>query len=190
MTARLADYTVEEVAALYAAGALTPGELAELDRERRDGWPELETALAAFAAVTDELTADVPAVDPPPGVLPAVLAALDSPAVPAGYTIRPADAAEFHPLPYPGVSMRVLHIDRPRHRFSCLFKFAPGARLPGHPHSSAEECVVLEGTLMVGGVRMKAGDYQRVEAGVAHVEQWSDTGGMVFITAPLDLLEH
>ena len=49
---------------------------------------------------------------------------------------------------------------------------------------------MLEGSLWVGGVHMKAGDYQRVEAGVDHVEQWSDTGALAFITAPLELLDH
>lgn len=191
MTADLTDYTVEDLAALYAAGALTPAESAQLELSRQSGWPEFEAAVGPFTLTTADLAADLPEVAPPPGVLTALLAAIDAPpAVPPGYTIRPAADADFHPLPYPGVSMRLLHIDRLANRFSCLLKFAPGGRLPGHPHSSAEECVVLDGTLMVGGVRMNAGDYQRVEAGVTHVEQWSDTGATAFVTAPLDLLEH
>jgi uncharacterized protein HemY len=49
---------------------------------------------------------------------------------------------------------------------------------------------VLEGELLVGGVRMKAGDYQRAEPGTAHADQWSDTGALLYITGPISLLTH
>jgi len=34
---------------------------------------------------------------------------------------------------------------------------------------------------------MKAGDYQRAEADSDHVEQWTDTGALLYLSAPADL---
>jgi anti-sigma factor ChrR (cupin superfamily) len=167
----------EELLALYAAGALPPSEAAEV--ERADAWAE-------FAAAV-ECLADAEPVAPPPGLKTAILNQLD---LPTGYTVTHADPTAFAPTPFPGITVRVLNVDPVARRFTSLFRFAPGARLPAHPHATAEECVLLEGSLCMGGVRMTAGAYLRVDAGVDHVEQWSDTGGLAFITGPLELLEH
>jgi quercetin dioxygenase-like cupin family protein len=186
MIPSLTEYPLEDLVALYAAGALTAEEQVAFEHRRANGWPEAEKLLVAYTPVLD-LLAEAPAVVPPSQIKEGILAALDPP---PGYTIRTKNDAEFQPTSSPGVSIRLLSVDRTRKQFSCLLRFAPGARLAGHPHSVAEECIVLEGALYVGGVRMEAGDYQRVEAGVNHVVQWSDTGATAFITAPLDLIEH
>lgn len=64
----------------------------------------------------------------------------------------------------------------------------PGAVYPAHEHDGPEECVVIAGELTVGGVRMRKGDYQRAEPGSEHVEQRSEAGALVFLTAPLSLM--
>ena len=110
--------------------------------------------------------------------------------LPVGHVIRQPDAGHFRPTRYAGITVRVLHIDPTAERFTCLMRIAPGARLPHHPHAVAEECVVIEGTIRVGGVTMGQGAHQRVEAGVDHVDQWSETGATVFLNAPLELLEQ
>jgi anti-sigma factor ChrR (cupin superfamily) len=189
MRSFLAEHDTEQLVTLYAAGALAPDEVTEFERRCAAGWPEAQEMLDALTTPIAELAADIPPVAPPPELRAAILKSV-APKPPHGYTILGSDDSAFHPLPYPGISMRLLNVDRDRQTFSCLMRFAPGARLPAHPHAEAEECIVLEGTLMVGDVRMRAGDYQRVEAGVNHVEQWSDTGGLAFITAPLELLHH
>jgi hypothetical protein len=173
--------TRDHLLALYAAGALTPDEVGEAERAGDDAeaWHLYADAVGCLA--------DAEPVAPPPELKAALLAKLDPP---AGYTISPADPTAFEPLPFPGLSMRVLNVDPVAKRFTSLLRFAPGARLPAHPHASAEECVLLEGSLYMGGVKMTAGAYLRVEAGVDHVEQWSDTGALAFITGPLELLEH
>ncbi len=171
----------DELLALYAAGALPPAEAAAVERSGDDA-----EAWEKFAGAVGCLDDSEP-VSPPPGLKSALLAKLDPP---PGYTVTPDDPTAFVPLPFPGMSMRILSTDRANDRFTCLLKFAPGARLPAHPHASAEDCMLLEGTLHMGGVRMTAGTYLRVEAGVDHVEQWSDTGALAFVTGPLELLEH
>lgn len=181
MTVPGADATREELLALYAAGALTSEQAAEV--ERTGGGAE---AWEQFAGAVDGL-ADAEPVAPPPELKSALLARLDPP---PGYTITPADDSAFRPTPFPGISIRILNLDRGQKRFTSLLRFAPGARLPAHPHASAEECVLLEGTLYMGGVTMTAGTYLRVEAGVDHADQWTDTGALAFISGPLELLEH
>lgn len=190
MKSLLAAYELEDLVSLYAVGALAPGEADEFERRRAGGWPEAEELLATLTGPVAALAADVPELVPPSHLKTDLLNRLDPPAPPVGYTILAADDTAFQPSPYPGVRMRLLHVDRARQTFSCLLRFAPGARLPAHPHSHPEECVVLDGSVIVAGVRMTAGDYQRVEGGVSHVEQWSDTGGTAFVVAPLDLLDH
>lgn len=181
MTVPGADTTREDLLALYAAGALSPDEAAAVERTgaAAEAWHLYADAVEALA--------DVEPVAPPPELKSDLLAKLDPP---LGYTITPADDSAFRPLPFPGLSMRILSIDREQKRFSSLLKFAPGARLPAHPHASAEDCMLLEGTLYMGGVKMTAGTYLRVEAGVDHVDQWTDTGALAFISGPLELLEH
>jgi hypothetical protein len=164
----------EERLALIAAGATSEATAADC----ADAWME-------YACVADALAAAQP-VDPPVEVKARLLAQLDPT---PGYTVAPPDDTAFEPLPFPGMSMRLLHTDPVKRRFSCLLKFAPGGRLPAHPHASAEDCVVLEGSIWMGGVEMSAGTFLRVEEGVDHVEQWSDTGALAFVTGPLELLE-
>ena len=176
-----ADTTREDLLALYAAGALTPEQVAEVERTGADAeaWELFAGAVGCFN--------DAEPVAPPPELKSTLLAKLDPP---PGYTITPADDSAFRPMPIPGLSMRILSIDREQQRFTSLLKFAPGARLPAHPHASAEDCMLLEGTLYMGGVKMTAGTYLRVEAGVDHADQWTDTGALAYICGPLELLEH
>jgi anti-sigma factor ChrR (cupin superfamily) len=181
MTVDTPDW-LDELSALAAAGALTTGERAAFDTR-----PDAEVALAAWEGAILALADDLAPVAPPPALRNRLLAEIAP--LPDGHTIRQPDAGGFRPTLFPGISVRVLHVDRSNRQFACLMRIAPGARLPHHPHAAAEECVVLEGSIQVGGVRMGPGAYQRVEAGVDHVDQWSDTGATVYLNAPLDLLE-
>lgn len=177
------DGLVDEMAALAAAGALTAEERAAFDAR-----PDAAAALAMWEPALLALAYDLPPVTPTPALRERLLVAT-APSLPDGYTIRQPDERGFKPTLFPGIAVRVLHVDRPRQQFACLMRIAPGARLPHHPHAVAEECIVLDGTIRVGGVTMGRGAYQRVEAGVDHVDQWSDTGATVYLTAPLELLE-
>ena len=182
MTAVSATW-LDEVSALAAAGALPADERAAFDDR-----PESAAELASWEPAVLALAEDIPPVTPPPALKDRLLAAIARP-LPDGYVIRQPDDGGFRPTPYPGISVRVLHIDHALKRFACLMRVAPGACLPHHPHAAAEECIVLEGSFRVAGVTMGPGAYQRVEAGVDHLDQWSDTGATVYLNAPLDLLE-
>jgi len=174
---------LEDVAALAAAGSLP-----EAERAAFDAHPDAAEALAAWESAVLALADGAPPVAPPSAVKDRLLAAIAP--LPAGHVVRQPDAGHFRPTRYAGITVRVLNIDQTAERFACLMRIAPGARLPHHPHAVAEECVVIDGTIRVGGVTMGPGAYQRVEAGVDHLDQWSDTGATVFLNAPLELLEQ
>lgn len=138
------------------------------------------------------LAASVPPVEPSPGLKARLLAALPPadrvvPKLP-GIKFRLADDADFRPTRLPGVSVRMLHVDAGSRQFTCLVRMAPGAKLPSHPHDGPEECIVLDGEIVAHGVRMKAGDYQRVDPGTAHAEQYTDTGCLLYLSGPASLL--
>lgn len=166
-------------------------------------------SLDEFDAMTPDdpavlaLLAEVPTVTPPPHVRAALLAMIEEAPPPAptphanrlaalklpGFAFDFAADADFQPLPVaPGVLARVLHVNQERQQFTVILKMEPGSRLPAHHHDGPEECVILDGSLITGGVRMRAGDYQRAVADSDHAEQWTDTGALLYLTAPLSLM--
>lgn len=176
----------DELAALYFAGALPPTEAEDFEARWADGWPDAEESIRGGQDAVRALLAGVTPAVPPPALKSELLTRLDTQ---DGMVFQFAADGGFRPSRYPGVAVRVLHTDHARRQFTCLMRLDPGAVLPGHPHDGPEECIVLDGEVIVGNVRLGRGDYQRVEAGTEHGEQWSETGALVFVTAPLALLE-
>ena len=64
---------------------------------------------------------------------------------------------------------------------SILLRMAPGSSLPAHFHEDDEECVVLEGRVRIGDVRVSAGDYHLALSGSRHGELQSDSGALLFL---------
>ena len=183
MTISNSDNTNQQ-ASEYVAGSMTVCELAEWESLlATDGSPE-SLATAEFEGALLELTAAIQSVVPPPELKAAILERISTP---KGIVFRFADHGSFRATPVPGITYRLLSRDHERNRVTCLLRLAPGARLPAHIHPGVEECVVLEGTVIVGQTRMRVGDYQRAEADSEHVEQWTDTGALVYLSSPDDL---
>ena len=59
------------------------------------------------------------------------------------------------------------------------------ARAPAHGHAELEECLVLEGDILIGGVRFGAGDYHAAFEGTRHPEFTSLGGGVMFVRSAL-----
>ena len=66
--------------------------------------------------------------------------------------------------------------------------YAPGASLPAHDHPADEECLVLEGEVMLGDILGRAGDYHLAPKGLPHGTITSKTGALLFIRA--GITEH
>ena len=184
----MTENPIEESAALYLAGALTPEEYSTFEAQLNAGWAEGSTALLGMQAAVRAIVVTVPPIAPRAAVKDGLLQKLKAIQLP-GIRFRFADDDEFVQTPYAGVAVRILNKDRERKQFTFLMRLQPGASYPSHPHDGPEECLVLEGEIVVDGVRMKKGDYQRAEPGHDHCDQFSDTGALLYITAPLALLD-
>ncbi|MFT3880658.1 MAG: cupin domain-containing protein [Gemmatales bacterium] len=200
MKDRAAQEAVEELISLYAAGALPADERQSVEERLQQGWPEGQAAWQALQPGIEAMLLAIPAGLLPSDLKHRLLSQLPrmvtsqslipptAPVKPAGISFQHQRDAEFVPTPYPGITMRMLHLDQKGSKFSALLRVAPGATYPHHHHDGVEECLVLEGTLMVGDTRMVVGDYQRAEEHSDHVDQWSETGALLYINAPLSLL--
>lgn len=78
-----------------------------------------------------------------------------------------------------GLTLKVLH-ERDG-IMSYLVRLAPGASLPAHRHPVDEECVVLEGEVAIGELRVAAGGFHLGRAGVLHDRLRSDGGALIFL---------
>lgn len=65
--------------------------------------------------------------------------------------------------------------------FSFLLRLAPGAVLPPHGHDLDEECIVLEGEVQFGDVRVQAGDFHLAPRGVPHGLMRSRKGALLYL---------
>lgn len=66
-----------------------------------------------------------------------------------------------------------------------LVKMAPGAALPAHRHDEGdEECLVLEGTVLVNDVIYEPGDYALALRGSEHRSVRTDTGALFLLRSP------
>ena len=65
---------------------------------------------------------------------------------------------------------------------SWMLRLAPGASVPGHLHSTDEECVVLEGSLRIGtDLVLRQGDFHVAASGSMHEEVTTETGALLYL---------
>jgi quercetin dioxygenase-like cupin family protein len=69
---------------------------------------------------------------------------------------------------------------------SMLVRFAPGAGVPDHRHAVHEDCLMLDGSMFLGDIVLRAGDYQLAPAGGGHFGEMSDVGGTFFFHGAID----
>ena len=81
----------------------------------------------------------------------------------------------------PGVSVKILHIDKEKNTQTALWRMQPGAILPAHPHTIDEECLVLEGSIRSNSFTVKQGDFHVGLAGQRHSDIVSDGGALLLI---------
>jgi quercetin dioxygenase-like cupin family protein len=174
----MSDRDLDMEAAEFVLGTLSGPERAALDAERAHN-PALAQAIGDWERRLAPLSAMVPQVRPSAGLWGRIEAGLDAlPDARVGIVAR-EDGSWSEILP--GVSLKVLREEGPDGTQTFLLKLAPGARVPPHNHPHPEECFVIEGTMEIGPVRFRAGDFVAYPAGVAHTEMYSPSGGVVLI---------
>ena len=102
---------------------------------------------------------------------------------PTTHVLR-ADQGEWKPL-LPGIHIKTLRIDRAKGTQTTLWRVDPGARVPPHPHSHEEECLVIEGSIIQEGIEYLPGDYLLADAGEKHPPFDSPRGALFLIRGEL-----
>lgn len=196
-----------ELAALYVAGALPDAETTAFEqhlpscdlcqKELELLWPVVEEfAAAAPVAPNPEVRNQVLSrvLNRVEGDKQAATQSRSSPLLPhlegaQDQVLQPvtqrAAESQWQETATPGISMRVLSLDRQKDQFLALVRMAPGATYPRHIHRGPEHCLVLEGELNIGGEILQAGDYQLSPPGSRHPLQSTSTGCLLMITSSL-----
>ena len=82
----------------------------------------------------------------------------------------------------PGVESKVLNDDGKMRTW--LARMEAGATLPAHHHFGDEECMVVEGSVLLGDVLLHAGDYQIARKGSSHGEIRCPAGCLLMLRSP------
>jgi quercetin dioxygenase-like cupin family protein len=103
--------------------------------------------------------------------------------LPGFKTIRAQEGEWFEALP--GVHIKILHREGDSGLLSYLARLEPGFEMPGHFHPFDEECIMLEGELWFGDLKLREGDYHFAARGVYHGRLRTETGAMAFLKGAL-----
>jgi anti-sigma factor ChrR (cupin superfamily) len=105
-------------------------------------------------------------------------------ATPEGKSTIRAGEGVWRPF-LPLIDVKVLHRDAERGRQTALYRMQPGAAFPPHAHADDEECLVLEGEVSVGDLRLHAGDFHCARRGSQHPRLESRPGALLLISHAL-----
>lgn len=196
----------EELAALYAAGAMTDEQARAFESHLDTACEQCAEQLKRLEPAVAELLAGVEPAEAPSRIRDALIekvgggpsetagAAAPNPQVwkewssdlgDTDVVIQNATETGWEEIGIEGISVRRLFVDQPRNQMTALIRMAAGTAYPRHIHGGPEECLVLEGRLRVGDRWLKAGDYQRMAGGSEHPVQSTDQGCLLLIISSL-----
>ena len=99
------------------------------------------------------------------------------------YTVR-ANEGTWIPVG-PGVELKVLRMDREANSQTVLFRMQPGSQIVPHPHNQEEECLVMEGEILVGEHRVGKGDMHIAMPGAKHPPILAPHGALLCIRSEI-----
>ncbi|MCI0465976.1 MAG: cupin domain-containing protein [Beijerinckiaceae bacterium] len=176
---------LDQTAAAYALGLLRGSSRAKI--EARLGSDRSLQAKAKLwqenFSVLDPLAGQEA---PPAGLFDSILQAIgaEEDELPGTITRR-AGSGEWTEMA-PGVTFTVLFDDPVTKRRSMLVRALPGAIYESHLHGEGcEECIVLEGELIIGNLTLSAGDYHLAAKGSTHPPATTRSGVLLYLSAPL-----
>jgi quercetin dioxygenase-like cupin family protein len=86
-----------------------------------------------------------------------------------------------------GISVKILRFDEEQQRPpTFMLRLEPNASYPYHNHPAGEELLVLEGSCIIEGALLQAGDYLYTPPGFKHSVK-SDTGCTVLFMVPQEV---
>jgi anti-sigma factor ChrR (cupin superfamily) len=141
--------------------------------------PDLEVQFRAEDELLGSIAALSPPVDPPAGLLARIERKID--ALPRRWTSTLRAEEGKWVKRTSKIWQKYLHNDKATGRAIYLLRCAPGAMIPPHPHLRDEHIFVIEGSFIVGGIAVNAGDSQFSKAGTLHRTTRSPAGCLVVV---------
>ncbi|MGL6209943.1 MAG: cupin domain-containing protein [Paracoccaceae bacterium] len=126
----------------------------------------------------------LPDVRPSDGLFARIAAKIGAQPAPVGSHVMRATDGSWHPL-CEGIETKTLWHNAEIGRKVMLVRIQPGAILPEHTHSGDEECMVLEGDMVVDGVSFGPGDFQVSLVNTRHPTITSRGGCVCMISVQL-----
>jgi anti-sigma factor ChrR (cupin superfamily) len=166
---------VSETAALYALGKLPEAEARIFERRLATGCSLCQAELESHQRTVELLVSALETVTPPVSLEQRLMRSL--PEQSSGAELLRSNEGEWVPAPDPGVSYRFLH-----GRKTLLVKMDPGSTNASHSHRFDENCLVLEGTVEDGDMKLSAGDFLFMPAGTSHSPSYTETGCLLLIS--------
>lgn len=174
----VSDDTLDQLVSEYVLGTLDGKARMEFVK-RLENDPGLGALVGAWEERLSGLNAGAGLAEPPEGLWQKIESKIDA-SEPSGTLTLRADAGRWRTIG-PGVECKLLYSDKSSGARSMMMRLAPGAIYPAHDHTSLEECVIVEGDMIIGDLQLHAGDYHVVQAGTRHSEVTSQNGGVVFL---------
>jgi anti-sigma factor ChrR (cupin superfamily) len=174
------DEEARAQAALYAVGAM-PADEESFYETHLAACAVCRHEVAELRQVTDALSLAAPSLKPSGDVKRQLLAVTGG----QGFYLLKRDEGKWTATGSPGVSMRILYVDRQTERQTLLLRMAAGSSFPCHRHDDPEECLVLEGDVSDGHASMVAGDFVRYPPDTEHGPLTTVGGNLLLITSGL-----
>lgn len=191
------DDELKGQAALYALGALDAEEARDFEQHISEGCEACEAELRALSCIAADLRLAPPQADPPADALKRLLARASNETQDesetkaqrrsksaSGFIVVRAGEGDWVETEDEGVCYKLLFADRKLGTYTTLLRLQPGARIPRHRHLGVEQCLVLEGDLSAGSVKMSAGDFNCSLPNSIHDEIATEGGALLLIVSP------
>jgi anti-sigma factor ChrR (cupin superfamily) len=184
MYGKMMPEDLDQTAAAYALGILRGAPRAAFEARLSS-----ELALQAKIKLWQEnfIAVDLAAgrQAPPAGLFDKILDAIDAgeTELPGTQTRRAGTGAWTEMSP--GVTYTVLFEDPVAKRRSILVRALPGSNYGSHFHDEGhEECLVLEGDLIMGDLKLLAGDFHLAAKGSTHPAATTKSGCLLYQSIP------
>jgi anti-sigma factor ChrR (cupin superfamily) len=180
MYGQMMSEDLDRTAAAYALGLLRGAARAAIEA-RLSGDPALQAKVKLWQENFVVLDLAAGGQVPPAGLFDTIVAAIDAAAqeLPGTLTRRAGTGAWTEMSP--GVTYTVLYEDPVAKRRSILVRALPGSNYGAHAHPEGhEECLVLEGDLIMGDLKLLAGDFHVAEKGSTHPAATTRSGCVLY----------
>ncbi len=173
---------LDQTAAAYALG-ISRGAARAAIEARLSGDPALQAKVKLWQENFVALDLAAGRQAPPAGLFDTILDAIDAGEEALSGTLTRRAGTGVWTAMSPGVSYTVLFEDPVAKRRSILVRALPGSIYDSHFHGEGhEECLVLEGELIMGDLKLFAGDFHLAAKGSSHPPATTVSGCLLHIS--------